>query len=79
MGIVVPVSLCVLLHLGEITQFFTIAVTCFVAWGVADVCADILAQPRLDNRSQSGAIRKWEEGKADTDLGEHVRPRSPEE
>ena len=65
MAVVVPFSLCFLLGLHRLTQFLMIAVTCFVAWGVADLCANILVQPRLANRSPSDAIRSWEEGKSD--------------
>lgn len=78
MGIIVPFSLCFLLRLNEPAQFFTIAVTCFVAWGVADLCASILIQPRLENRSPTGALRKWEEGKAESTADENSLPGSPD-
>ena len=33
------------------TQFFTVAATTFLAWGVADLLATILEKPRLKDRS----------------------------
>jgi hypothetical protein len=44
-----------------VTEFFTVAATTFLAWGVADLFATILEKPRLKDRSPGAAIREdWE-------------------
>lgn len=58
MGVAVPLSLWFLLGLQTFNQFFTIGVTTFVCWGVADLLASILERPRLRDRSPRGAIRE---------------------
>lgn len=58
MGVIVPVTLFLLLHLQKPTQFFTLAATSFLAWGVGDLLASILERPRLKNRSPNQA---WKE------------------
>lgn len=63
MGVLVPSVLFFLLHLHAPTQFLTIAATCFIAWGIADLTASILSQPRLENRSPGQALRDWEKSK----------------
>ena len=61
MGIILPVALFLLLNLQTPSQFFTIAASSFLAWGVADLLASILEKPRLTNRTPGGAIREdWE-------------------
>ncbi|HVR43191.1 MAG TPA: hypothetical protein VMS56_07050 [Thermoanaerobaculia bacterium] len=60
MGIVVPTILFFFLELATATEFFIVAVTCFLAWGLADLAADILSRPRLENRSPGTAIREIE-------------------
>jgi hypothetical protein len=61
MGIVLPVALFLLLDLQTPSQLFTIAVSTFLAWGVADLLASILEKPRLKDRTPGGAIREdWE-------------------
>lgn len=60
MGIAVPAILFFLLGLERWTQLFTVAVTCFLAWGLADLTGDILARPRLENRTPVSAIRDLE-------------------
>ena len=61
MGIILPVALFLLLSLQTPSQFFTIAASSFLAWGVADLLASILEKPRLTNRTPGGAIREdWE-------------------
>ena len=61
MGIALPVALFSLLGLQTRTQFFTIAASTFITWGVADLLASILERPRLKDRSPGAAIREdWE-------------------
>lgn len=61
MGILVPVALFFLLHLQTISQFFTVAASTFLCWGVADLLASILEKPRLSNRSPGQALKEdWE-------------------
>jgi hypothetical protein len=58
MGIVVPLTIFFLLGLHTPREFFTVAATTFLAWGVADVLASILEKPRLENRSPGLALRE---------------------
>ena len=58
MGISVPLAIFVLLDLSTVTDFFTVAATTFLAWGVADLFATILEKPRLKDRSPGAAIRE---------------------
>ncbi|HEY0143601.1 MAG TPA: hypothetical protein VGF48_22110 [Thermoanaerobaculia bacterium] len=58
MGILVPVTLFLLLRLQTLSQLFTIAVTTFLTWGVADMLANLLSRPRLKDRSPGKAIRE---------------------
>ena len=61
MGIILPIALFLLLSLQTPSQFFTIAASSFLAWGVADLLASILEKPRLTNRTPGGAISEdWE-------------------
>lgn len=61
MGVAVPATLFFLLRLHTLADFFTIAATTFVTWGVADLLSSILERPRLQNRSPGKAIREdWE-------------------
>ncbi|HEX9501330.1 MAG TPA: hypothetical protein VGA10_06725 [Thermoanaerobaculia bacterium] len=61
MGIILPIALFLLLDLQTPSQFFTIAASTLLAWGVADLLASILEKPRLTNRTPGGAIREdWE-------------------
>jgi len=61
MGIAVPFSIFFLLRLSTVTDFFTVAATTFLSWGVADLFATILEKPRLKDRSPRAAIREdWE-------------------
>ena len=61
MGIAVPLTIFFLLDLDTLTQFFTIAATTFLAWGVADLFGTLLEKPRLKDRSPGAAIREdWE-------------------
>ena len=62
MGVAVPLTIFFLLDLSTLTEFFTIAATTFLAWGVADLFASILEKPRLKDRSPGAAIREdWEQ------------------
>ena len=58
MGIIVPVMVFLLLGLTTFSQLFTIAAVTFLAWGVADLLANILTRPRLEDRSPGAAIRE---------------------
>jgi hypothetical protein len=58
MGIAVPLTIFVVLGLHTLPQFFTVAATTFLAWGLADLLASILERPRLENRSPGMAIRE---------------------
>ncbi len=61
MGIAVPLAIFFLLDLSTVTEFFTVAATTFLSWGVADLFATILERPRLKDRSPGAAIREdWE-------------------
>ncbi len=51
MGIAVPLIIFLLLDLQTPGQFFTIAASTFLSWGVADLLATILERPRLRDRS----------------------------
>ena len=58
MGISVPLAICFLLDLSTVTEFFTVAGTTFLSWGVADLFSTILEKPRLKDRSPGAAIRE---------------------
>ena len=58
MGIAVPATIFFLLGSRTPSQFFTIAATTFLAWGLADLLASILERPRLQNRSPGMAIKE---------------------
>jgi hypothetical protein len=58
MGIAVPLTIFFLLGLHTPQEFFTVAATTFLAWGVADMLASILEKPRLKNRSPGLALRE---------------------
>jgi hypothetical protein len=61
MGIAVPVIIFVLLDQQTPGQFFMIAASTFLSWGVADFLATILEKPRLRGRSPGQALREdWE-------------------
>lgn len=61
MGVAVPATLFFLLHLSTPSQFFTVAATTFLTWGVADLLASILEKPRLSDRSARKAMNEeWE-------------------
>lgn len=61
MGVALPAVLFLLLDLQTFAQFFTIAASTFLTWGVADLLASILERPRLEDRSPGRAIREdWD-------------------
>ncbi|MBK5259365.1 MAG: hypothetical protein JJE51_07210 [Thermoanaerobaculia bacterium] len=61
MGVAVPATLFFLLHLDTVQQFFTIAVTTFLSWGMADLLANILQKPRLRDRTPGKALgEEWD-------------------
>jgi hypothetical protein len=60
MGVVVPITLFVLLHL-TLTEALIVCATTFLAWGVTDLFATVLEKPRLQGRSPGKALREdWE-------------------
>lgn len=58
MGIGVPATVFFLLGLKTGGQFFAVAATTFLAWGLADLFATILEKPRLKDRSPGRALRE---------------------
>jgi hypothetical protein len=66
MGIAVPATLFFLLGLHTLPQFFTVAATTFLAWGLADLLASILERPRLGNRSPGMALKEDLERRRET-------------
>ena len=56
MGVAVPLTVFFLLGLRTPGQFFTVAATTFLAWGVSDFLASILEKPRLENRSPQSPL-----------------------
>lgn len=58
MGVAVPLVLFFLLRLDTWSQFLTISATTFLTWGVADLLANILEKPRLQDRSPGKAFRE---------------------
>lgn len=58
MGVLLPLALFYLLQLHTLSQLLTIAASTFLAWGVADLLAQILERPRLQNRTPGNA---WKE------------------
>ena len=61
MGVAGPATLFFLLGLETGSQFFTVAATTFLCWGVADLLAAILDKPRLRGRSARQAMNEeWE-------------------
>ena len=61
MAAVLPTILFLLLGMSTVSQFFTIAASTFLAWGVGDLLAMILEKPRKKGRTPQGAIREdWE-------------------
>lgn len=60
MGIAVPLTIFFLLRLDTPGQLFTVAASTFLAWGVADLLANILEKPRLKDRSPHHALgEEW--------------------
>ncbi|HEX7150060.1 MAG TPA: hypothetical protein VF618_01135 [Thermoanaerobaculia bacterium] len=58
MGVALPLTLFFLLGLSTLSQFFTIAASTFLTWGLADLIASILEKPRLSDRSPGKAFRE---------------------
>ena len=58
MTFAVPATIFFLLNLHTPSQFFTVAATTFLAWGLADLLAGVLERPRLDNRSPGLALKE---------------------
>lgn len=57
---IVPAILFYFLRLTEPWQFFTIASTCLLGWGIADFSATLIGRPRLHDRPPTHAIRGWD-------------------
>ena len=68
MGIALPLALCFLLGLRTPAQFFTVAASTFLTWGVADLFASILERPRLKDRSPGRALREDMERRHSEDI-----------
>lgn len=60
MGVVVPALLFVLLDLSRPIELFTLSITCFVGWGVADLVATILTRRRIEDRTARDVLEQWE-------------------
>ena len=61
MGIAVPVTLFLLLHLHTVSELLTIAAVTFLSWGFGDLVSSIMERPRLKDRSPGRALREdWE-------------------
>lgn len=61
MGVALPITIFLLLGLQTLSEYFIIAASSFLAWGVADLLASILERPRLQDKSPGGAIREdWD-------------------
>ena len=61
MGIAVPVTLFLLLHLHTLSELLTIAAVTFLSWGFGDLVSSIMERPRLKDRSPGRALREdWE-------------------
>lgn len=58
MGIALPLVLFFLLGLSTLPQFFTIAASTLLTWGVGDLFSSILEKPRLKNRAPQAALRE---------------------
>jgi hypothetical protein len=67
MGIAVPLTIFLLLGLSTTSQFFAIAATTFLAWGVCDLFSTILEKPRLRDRRPGHAIREEWDRRAKSD------------
>ena len=63
MGLFVPAILGFLLELRDLSNYLTIAATCFFAWGLADLAANIIVRPRIAKRTASEVVRAWEESR----------------
>ena len=58
MGIALPLTIFFLLGLQTPGQFFTIAASTFLSWGVADLFASVLERPRMKDRTPGKALRE---------------------
>jgi hypothetical protein len=65
MGVILPITLFFLLRLHTFSQFFTIAASTFLTWGVADLFASLVERPRLKDRTPGAAIREDVERRAE--------------
>lgn len=61
MGVAVPVTLFLLLHLHTLPELLTIGAVTLFAWGFGDLLSSILERPRLKDRSPGQALREgWQ-------------------
>lgn len=49
------------LRLQTLEQFLTIAIPSFFGWCVAEFIANVLARPRLADRTAKTAFREWDQ------------------
>lgn len=62
MGGVVPLVVLYLLSAFSPGAWLSVAAPCFFGWCIAELVTNILARPRLENRSPGDALRAWEPG-----------------
>lgn len=60
MGVVVPFVVLYLLRTLTPGAWLSVAAPCFFGWCIAEILSNILARPRLENRSPVAAIRDWD-------------------
>jgi hypothetical protein len=60
MGVAVPITVFLLLHLHSWTELLTVAAVTFFSWGFGDLLSSILERPRLKDRSPGRAIEDWQ-------------------
>ena len=65
MGGFVPFVVAVLLKLHSPFQWAEVAVPAFFGWCIAEFIANVLAKPRLANRTPGDAIREWDQQQRD--------------
>lgn len=59
MGIVVPIVILFFLETWTAGAWLTVAIPSFFGWCIAEFAANLLARPRLRNRTPGSAIREW--------------------
>lgn len=69
MGIAVPLVILYFLEQVSASGWLAIAATSFIGWCLAELLSNILARPRLENRSPASAIREWDPGSSEPEAG----------